>query len=126
MFPGFPLVDPNRHIPSQMLGRTPSQEITYGGCLGETFLPGQKAKLLLVHHTVGCRMESAVLAFPVRNTLGSILGKPKSVLLSGSPAGWAHILTGRLRGHAALQLVLGAWCLYRQREQLRVIFIIII
>lgn len=35
-------------------------------------LPGQKAKLLLVHHTVSCRVESAFLAYPVRNTVGSI------------------------------------------------------
>lgn len=95
MFPGFPLEDLNRHVPSQLLGRTPFQEITYGACLGKMFLPGQNAKLLLVHHTVGCRMESAFLASPVRNAWGSILGKPKSVFLVGSPAGWAHALTGR-------------------------------
>jgi len=70
-----------------MLGRTPSQEIIYGECLGEMFLPGQKAKLLLVHCTVGCGIKSTFLTSPVRNTLGSILGKPKSLLLAGSPSG---------------------------------------
>lgn len=95
--------------------------------MGETmFLLGQKVKLLLVHHVLGCRMESAFLASPVRNTLGSVPGKPKSVLRLGSPAGWAHALSGRPRGHATLQLVLAACCLHRQREQVRVIVVIII
>lgn len=59
--------------------------------MGELFLPGQKAKELLVDHTVGCSMESAFFSSPVRNTLGLL-----SVLLPDSDAGWAHILTGEL------------------------------
>lgn len=64
----------------------------------------------------GCRMVSAFLP---------MLGNLRSVLLPASLESWAHTLTGRLRGYAKVQLVLGAWCLRRQREKLRVIFIII-
>lgn len=70
----------------------PAQEIKYGGGLEELFLPGQKAKLLLGHHSVGCRMENAFFPSPVRNTLGSL-----SVLLPSSDAGWVHVPTEEMQ-----------------------------
>lgn len=104
--------------PLWMLGRMPAREIKYGGDLGELFLPGQKAKLLLVDHTVGCRMESTFLSSPVRNTLGFL-----SVLLPDSGAGWAQVLTGESCSTSAGS---GGLVTHRQREQLGVIFVILL